>query len=85
MERMVKKLRSEPEHLVSLALALGGFLYIMRQSGYGLFLVVASLCYALSALGIVLITGWAGQMSLAQAAGPESAHSSWASSRERIP
>jgi branched-chain amino acid transport system permease protein len=43
-------------------------LYLSQQSGYGLFLAVASACYALGAMSIVLITGWAGQLSLAQAA-----------------
>ena len=48
---------------------IGGIaLYLTQQSGYGLFLAVASACYALGAMSIVLITGWAGQLSLAQAA-----------------
>ena len=43
-------------------------LYLASQSGYGLFLLVASGCYAIGAMSIVLLTGWAGQLSLAQAA-----------------
>jgi branched-chain amino acid transport system permease protein len=54
--------------LTYLALLLLGVLYVTAQSGYGLFLVVASACYAIGAMSIVLITGWAGQLSLAQAA-----------------
>lgn len=46
---------------------LGALLYAGRQESYGTFLVAAAACYAIGGLGVVLLTGWAGQLSLAQA------------------
>lgn len=48
-------------------LILAALLYAARQDAYGTFLVAGAACYAIGALGVVLLTGWAGQLSLAQA------------------
>lgn len=44
------------------------FLYTTAQNGYGMFLFSAALAYAMAGLSSVVVTGWAGQISLAQAA-----------------
>jgi branched-chain amino acid transport system permease protein len=47
-------------------LAAVALMFYSGQTGYQMFLLQASLCYAIGAMSIVLVTGWTGQISLAQ-------------------
>jgi branched-chain amino acid transport system permease protein len=70
MEKLAGWARSvvTPGVLLRLAAVGAALAYVLAQSGYGLFLLLASACFAIGCMSIVLVTGWAGQVSLAQAA-----------------